>query len=126
MLDEHPRPHDQDSRRLIAPLVGRILHRDLDGALFDDAPNRFTFRFADPSRLRAQLAEDFTDEIYMAPWVELVPVAAVSVPEREDREVAWVFLDWRDPGPPRIVIATPDNWSAGPEHTAAGLASLGL
>jgi hypothetical protein len=127
-----------ESRALIAKYLGKTVATKLDGVVFDDQPNTFTFRFADPEELHAELTEMFTDEMDMEPWNGLVPVAAVSVPEREAREFAWVFLDWREVEAkpqtrfngeekewqpidwgegeqPSVLVATHDNWGGSDE-----------
>ena len=123
-----------ESRALIAPYLGKQIAVHSDGVIFDESePAVFTLRFADPVELREQLYEIHTDELDMEPWCDLVPIAAVSVPERSADEFAWVFLDWRDAGSkpptryrrsesewlplqwandrqPSILVATHDNW----------------
>ncbi|HME52584.1 MAG TPA: hypothetical protein VKM55_10225 [Candidatus Lokiarchaeia archaeon] len=60
----------------------------LDGVIFDDEPNTFTLRFADPDELCDELTGIYLDEMEMEPWNEVVPVAAVSVPARSREEFA--------------------------------------
>lgn len=114
---------DDRARAAIAPYLQRPVEVACDGVIFDDGPKTFTLRFVDPAALRAQLAEDFTDEMDMDPWSELVPVAAVRAPEYP-KELAWVFLDWRDEDAeaPSVVVATHDNW--GGELVLPSLAAL--
>ncbi len=114
----------EKSRKLIKPFVGRRVQAQLDGVLFDDQPNTFAFRFCDPGELRDAIADMHCDEMDMEPWCDVVPVAAVSVPDRTDEEFAWIFLDWRDGDQPGVLVATSDNWGGGLK--ADGLDALAL
>jgi hypothetical protein len=130
----------EESRALIGDYLGKPVRVKLDGVVFDDQPNTFTLRFADPEELRDEISEDFTDEMQLKPWCDLVPVAAVSVPERMAGDFAWVFLDWRAVAEkpqirfnreekewnpidwaaageqPSVLVATRDNWGSFDGH----------
>ncbi len=139
----------EESRALIEKYLGTTIRTQLDGVVFDDQPNTFSLRFVDPEELREAIAETHTDEMDMEPWCDLVPVAAVSVPERTPGEFAWIFLDWRDASEkpqvrfdreqlewlpidwsdreqPSVLVATHDNWGDSDGHylSADSLASL--
>ena len=115
----------QRSLEFIKKYLGKQVLADLDGIIFDDQPSQFAFRFCDPAELRDAIAEMYCDEMGMEPWSEVVPVAAVSAPERSSEEFAWIFLDWRHGGDaPAVIVATHDNW--GGELCASGLDKLDL
>jgi hypothetical protein len=132
----------EKSRAHIEKYLGKTLRAELDGVVFDDQPNTFAFRFVDPEELRAAIVEMHTDEMEMTPWCDLLPVAAVSVPERGADEFAWVFLDWREVSErpqtrfnreelewmpidwgkgeqPSVLVATHDNWGSGGNFLSA-------
>ena len=132
-----PSENTKKSKELIAAYLGKRVTAKLDGTLFDHVPATFRFRFHDPKKLAAQLAQDYSDELGEMDCLDddgnwksetLIPVASVSkLDDEEDDEpyeFAWVFLDWSVKRPPGVRVTTTDDW--GDERTAPGLAALKL
>jgi len=114
-----------ESYELVQAYVGQKVSAALDGTLFGHVPATFWFFFGKPASLKAQLKDDFEDEVRGWKWTEVVPVGSVSFDDDKHHTVGWLFLDWRKSATsPSVLITTSDTF--GDPTTIESLAVLKL